>query len=101
MTLPSMITAAAMLIIMGISIFGGGETVRDEPASQWAWAALMIFVLVGEVILLVFFRHTFSNQMMFWVTRGRLGVLFAVFWIFIAYHFILQPVVNAARTLGR
>ncbi len=88
-----------MGIIMVISIFGGSGTVRDEPASQWAWAVIMVLVLIGEAILLIFFRHTFSNQMMWWVGNSRLGVFKAIFWIFIAYHFILQPVVNAAREL--
>ena len=99
MTLPGILTAIAMGIIMVISIFGGSGAVGDEPASQWAWAVLMVMVLVGEVILLVFFRHTFSNQMMWWIGHSRLGVFKAVFWIFITYHFVFQPVVNAARAL--
>lgn len=99
MTLPGILTAIAMGIIMVISIFGGSGAVRDEAASQWAWAILMGLVLVGEAILLIFWNHTFSNQMMYDITEGKLGVFKAVFWIFLAYHLIFQPVVNAARAL--
>ena len=99
MTLPAIITAIAMGIVMVMSIFGGSGTVREEPASEWAWAVTMVIVLILEVILILLFRHTLSNQMMWWVTRGPLGVFKAVFWIFITYHFIFQPVVNAARSL--
>ncbi len=100
MTLPAIITAIAMAIIMVISIAGGSGPIREELVSEWSWAILMVFVLVLEVILIVFFKHTLSNQMMWWITMGNAGVLKAVFWIFIAYHFILQPVVNAARKLN-
>lgn len=99
MTLPAFVALIEMGIILIASIlFGGRGSLKTESLSEWSWVALLGFALVLEVLLIVDKDHTLSNQMQWWVQRARLSGFFVVFWVWLTYHFILEPVVRLIKS---
>ena len=102
MTLPSVIALIEMGIILVASIlFGGRGSLKTNTLSEWSWAALLGFALFLEALLIVVRNHTLSNQMQWWIREARLSGFFVVFWIWLTYHFVLEPAVRIIRSLLR
>lgn len=95
MNLPLWISTIVMIGITVISIgWGRGENVRPHPITQWFWAILMIQVAILEIVDIVWFDHTLSNEMQWEGQQSWWGQVRIVFWGYIAYHFVLEPIIR-------
>lgn len=98
MSLPSIIILIQMGLILVVSVVaGGGRPLRTLPESEWFWVALFGVVLVLEVADIVLWDHTLSGQMQWYVREHKLSGFFVIFWGWLGFHFILEPVVRMVR----
>lgn len=100
MSVPSIIIIIQLGIIITASIAGGFRGfLKTTPNAEWAWVIVLIPVLIAEVFLILQDDHTLSGQMQWYVREHGLSGFFVVFWGWLTYHFVLEPVVIGVKSL--
>ncbi|MGH9158179.1 MAG: hypothetical protein ACRD1K_20615 [Acidimicrobiales bacterium] len=101
MNLPSVIVVIVMGAIILVSLFapGAGPDPRTAQASELAWAGLFLAAGLLELVLILAGAPTLSSQMQHWVRRLPAGLFMVVFWGWLTFHFVLEPVVRGASSL--
>lgn len=90
------IASIIVLLQLGVIIFGaiiGGALfaeIKTDPAGEWAWVIILTPVLIVEIVLIIFWTHTLSGQMQYWIREHPLSGFFVLFWLWVPYHFILE-----------
>ena len=94
------IVLVIMAAIFIVSILGGrGAELRTDSHSEIAWVIIFLVAAAAEIYLIVFRDHTLSNQMQYWIRGGWRGQVALIFWAWLAYHFVLEPVIRLAAKL--
>lgn len=100
MSLPSALLLIEFGVILIVSIVaGGGAPLKTEPMSEWSWVALGAIVLLLEIMLIGLKDHTLSGQMQWYVRTHKLSGFFVIFWGWLSYHFVLEPIVRFVTNL--
>ena len=72
---------------------------RSDEHSTIAWVVLAVFVIIVEAYLWIVRDHTFSEQMRYWIRYSKLGSVLVMFWIWVTYHFVIEPIVRYTAKL--
>jgi hypothetical protein len=93
-SVPSVVVLFVMAAIFVVSVLGGNPDPRSAPASELAWAGLLLIVGLLELALIVTDNPTLSSQMQYWTRRNPVGVGMVVFWGWLGFHFVIEPIVR-------
>ena len=75
--------------------------ITDNPYSVASWILITCVVAPLEIYLLWKHDHTLSEQMRWWIRNSKWGSVLMMFWIWVAVHFIIEPIVRYIAALMR
>lgn len=67
---------------------------RNDSHSVIAWVIIAVQAIGLEIYLLIARSHTLSEQMRYWIRHGKLGSVLVMFWTWLLYHFVIEPVIR-------
>jgi hypothetical protein len=88
------ISLLLMLAILVGSLHAPKPTPCLTTAGGWGWVVVLGVIAATEIVLMLTKQGTLSSQMQAWVGTGRWGRLMAIWWVWLVWHLVLEPLVR-------